>query len=460
MKNLYWLRLVALMATVLSFLFPRPALAEPSSIPDGEPMTHVVRGSILKHDDADAALEVIRVCRKFAAPFQDGSATEDTVDQLANEMAGVTQRHFTRVKIKTDGAGAVYFRGWPSDIQKPSSEQALTCRSITGVAIPARHIFISRTFYAARMDKWRREAYAKRHPDPKPAEAVAKADEVKTDDKAEGDKKPDAPVAERPIVPAKPPVGKKPVEGVAKAPAEVANACMPSTFEVRSETAEGLTLAVKPGANYWQLKNSCWAKKYETAPAEVILANKAEVTIPYCTAKPHTLPSLKDFDPQRWSMGKKGFLKIGDAANKAFVEGCVEEGRLGYALQAGQKLFLPKKQAQDSTAAEQAKKAADAKAEADKKAADEAAEAAKKVAEAKKAEEEAKKAAEADAGAAGASGAGGAASPSGSWGEAGAADDAGAAGAADRSDPADAGTDATVDPKDLPKEGVIGPPKK
>lgn len=450
-RNPHWLRLVALMATVLSFFFARPVLAEnPSSIPDGEPMTHIVRGSILRHDDADAALEVIRVCRKFAPPFQDGSATEDTVDQLTNEMALGHPGHFGRVKIKTEGGGAVYFRGWPSDIQKPSSEQALTCRSITGVAIPAKHIFISRSFYAARMDKWRREAYAKRHPETKPAEAVAKADEVKTDDKAEGEKT-SPPVTERPVAPAKPPVGKKSADsGPAKAPAEVANACMPSTFEVRGKTDEGLTLFVKPGANYWQLKNSCWSKEYETKPAEVILANKAEVTIPYCTAKPHTLPSLKDFDPKRWNMGKKGdVLKVGDEPSKAFVEGCLEEGRLGYALQAGQKLFLPKKKAQ--TAAEQAKKAADAQAEADKKAADEAAaEQAKKADEAKKAEE-AKKAAEADAGAAGASGA------AGTWGQVG-TDDGGAAGAAADLDPADAGTDATVDPKDLPKEGAIGPP--
>lgn len=371
-----WQKVCALMATLFCLLQANIALAQKKPVIQashelrGEPMTEVMRGSIIRSGDVDAMIEVVQVCQKFASTFKDGSATPDTVDQLRDEMFQVSQRHLRRRTIKTNG-GMFYFRDFPSGYKAPKDQASLTCEAITGVAVPDHSAYILRPFYKKRLAEWKQGAYAERHA--QPAEVVVVASINPSD--TQPDKKPVG-TADGATVPGKPPVA--PQAPVFTAKAET-NACTPGTFEVRGKTDEGMTLFVKPGATQWQLKNSCWAKEYETAPAEVILANKAEVTIPYCTAKPQALPGVKDFDPKRWNLGKKDGLKIGDEPNKAFVDECSPD-RLGYALQAGQKVFLPSKKAIAQKKAEAAEAQAKADAEAAKQKAAEAAEAQAKAA--------------------------------------------------------------------------------
>ncbi|MCC7357113.1 hypothetical protein IT408_01245 [Candidatus Uhrbacteria bacterium] len=299
----------------------------------GEPMTDFVRSSIIRNTDVDAVIETVNACQKYATSFQTGTANQGTLDQLRKEMATVTFRHWQRMHLKSTSGTRFYFRSYPAGYNAPKDPISLTCQAIIGVRIPEDTFYLSRSFYKKRMDEWKRGAYAQRHHHPStveqakkiiPQEVVIKSEEkISKDGAVVGIKKPQsAPTFSK-------------IEAIT-------DTCEPGTFEKREETDEGITLFVKPGATQWQLKNSCWAKEHDVSPAVVILANKARVTIPYCTAKPHTLPSVKDFDPQRWNMGHKGFLKLDDDANQNFVHACSPEN-IGYALQAGQKLFLPKK---------------------------------------------------------------------------------------------------------------------
>lgn len=355
-----------------------------------EPMGDLLRGSIIRNGDADAMAEVVETCQTYGSDFRSDTSAS-AVDRLHDEMYKVEQRHWRRVQMKRDG-GMFYFRSFPDGYVPPKDPISLTCQAITGIPVPARSANISRAFYAERVQKWRTAAYAERHPKEE-APVVVSVTPPKEDKPADTKATGEVPVPKATV--SGPKAGD--MAGMPVVDTKIGK-CEPSTFAVKSKTDDELVLKVRPGANYWQLKDSCWAEKYETKASEVILANKAEVTIPYCTAKPNTLPALKDFDPMRWNLGKKGALKLGDAANKAFVESCSEEGRLGYALQAGQELHLSKKVDAAAKAAEEAQKAAEA-AEAKKAEEAKAAEEAKKVAEKKAADEAeaAKKAEEAKA---------------------------------------------------------------
>ncbi len=379
--NFIWQRLCAFTAMIVCLLSAGPALADKKLPPrpsvgydlQGEPMMERLRQRLL--EDPDAVIETVETCKKYAPAFKDGSATKDTVDQLSNDMNTVVMRHWDREQLKR-GEGMFYFRTYPEGYVPPKDERSLSCKAITGVQMPEGIEYITRPYYRKRMDQLRPKALARRSSPPEVV-VVATANPPSDSDKPV-DKKP-AGVTDGALVPGKPPVAPKAPVFAAKA--ETANACMPGTFEVRGKTDEGMTLFVKPGATQWQLKSSCWAKEYETAAVEVILANKAEVTIPYCTAKPHTLPGVKDFDPKRWNMGKKDGMKIGDEANKAFVDDCSPD-RLGYALQAGQKLFLPSKKALAEKQAQAAAAEAQVKADAEAAAAKQKAEAEAAVAKA------------------------------------------------------------------------------
>lgn len=344
-----------------------------------EPMGEILRGSIIRNGDVDAMIEVVQTCKTYGSDFRKDTSAW-AVDRLHDEMYKVEQRHWRRVQMKRNG-GMFYFRDFPDGYVPPKDPISLTCQAITGIPVPARASDISRAFYAERVQKWRTAAYAERHPKEEAPMVVVSVTPPK-EDKPADTKAGEVPPPKATVT--GPKAGD--MAGMPVVNAKTIGKCEPSTFAVKSKTDEELVLKVRPGANYWQLKDSCWAEKYETKASEVILANKAEVTIPYCTAKPNTLPAKKDFDPKRWNLGKKGALKIGDAANKEFVESCSEEGRLGYALQAGQELHLSKKVDPAAKAAEEAQKAAEA-AEAKKAEEAKAAEEAKKVAEKKAADE-------------------------------------------------------------------------